>query len=74
MLLIFFLLFCARRINNEKIVPAGIATIVPILTYGAMKKSPIHIPPSFVIYMNVLGRSRRGTDCDSDFSFPRSSV
>jgi len=35
--------------NIENIVPAGIPTIVPMLTYGAMKKSPIHNPPSLVI-------------------------
>ena len=41
-------MFCERRMIKDSIVPAGIPTIVPILTYGAIKKSPIQIPPSFV--------------------------
>ena len=59
---------------SDKIVPAGIPTIVPIETYGAMKKSPIHIPKSFVISINIFGRKSNGTDCVSVFSSSRSSV
>ena len=60
--------------NNEKIVPAGMPTIVPMLTYGAMKKSPIQRPPSLVISKKVFGLSNNDTDEESDFSSSRSSV
>ena len=48
--------------------------MVPMLTYGAMKKSPIHIPPSLVSSMNVLGLSNKGMDCVEVFVSPKSST
>ena len=59
---------------RDKIVPAGMPTIVPIETYGAMKKSPIHIPKSLVISMNIFGRKSNGTDCVSVFSSSAEAV
>ena len=67
-------MFCERRMIKDSIVPAGMPTMVPILTYGAIKKSPIQIPPSFVNSMKVFGLNNRGIDCVEVFVSPRSSV